>query len=339
MGINLGAFLSPLVTGYLAQSDDWKARLTAWGLNPLHSWHWGFGAAGVGMTFGLVVYLLQRERLAHVGAAPAFEAGGARPWGKLGLVALGSLALIAAMKASDTYPSLVYALFALQIAAILVFAFRPDPDSKRLAAILVFFFAAEIFWAIFEQTGSTISLFADNFTRNEILGWSFPSSYWQSVNSIWVIVLAPVFAWLWVSLGAKQPSSPMKFTLGLLFVSLSFILMVPAAKLTASGKVGPLWLVALFFLQTVGEMLLSPVGLSTMTKLAPQRLLGLVMGIWFLAAALGNKLAGVLAGHFEAKDAGALSDFFLKQALWVGVATVVLLALVPWVKRLMGGVR
>jgi POT family proton-dependent oligopeptide transporter len=131
----------------------------------------------------------------------------------------------------------------------------------------------------------------------------------------------------------------MKFALGLLFVSLSFVLMVPAAKLTADGKVGPLWLVGLFFLQTVGEMLLSPVGLSTMTKLAPQRLVGLVMGIWFLAAALGNKLAGVLAGEFKSENATELANFFWHQALIVGGCTVVLLALVPWVKKLMGGVR
>ena len=339
MGINLGAFLSPLVTGYLAQSDDWKARLTSMGMDPLHSWHWGFAAAGVGMTFGVIMYVMQQDRLAHVGHAPAPTADGSRPWGKLALVALCSFVLIVAMKASDEYPALVYVLFALQIAAILFFAFKPDTDSKRIAAILVFFFAAEIFWAIFEQAGSTISLFADTLTRNEIFGWTFPSSYWQSVNSVWVILLAPVFAFLWISLGSKQPSSPMKFVLGLLFVALSFVLMVPAAKLTAEGKVGPLWLVGLFFLQTVGEMLLSPVGLSTMTKLAPQRLLGMVMGIWFLAAALGNKLAGVLAGEFKSDNAGQLATFFWHQALIVGACTLVLFVLVPWVKKLMGGVR
>ncbi len=339
MGINIGAFLAPLVTGYLAQSTSWKAQLSSWGLDPVHSWHWGFAAAGVGMTFVLVIYVLQSERLAQVGHAPSIEPNHGRPWGKLALVALGSLALIAAMKASDQYPALVYVLFALQIAAILFFAFKPTIDSKRIAAILVFFFAAEIFWAIFEQTGSTISLFADKLTHNEIFGQSFPSSWWQSVNSIWVILLAPVFAFLWISLGSKQPSSPMKFVLGLLFVALSFVLMVPAAKLTAEGKVGPLWLVGLFFLQTVGEMLLSPVGLSTMTKLAPQRLLGMVMGIWFLAAALGNKLAGVLAGEFKSDNADQLATFFWHQALAVGVCTLVLFALVPWVKKLMGGVR
>jgi len=339
MGINLGAFAAPLVTGYLAQSDHWKGILVSWGFNPILSWHWGFAAAGVGMVIGLVVYSLQRERLAHVGAVPAREADGSRPWGKLGLVALGSLALIAAMKASDTYPVIIYALFAVQVAAILYFAFRPDPDSKRMAAILVFFFAAEIFWALFEQSGSTIALFSDQLTRNEIFGWSFPSSYWQSVNSIWVVLLAPIFAFLWVNLRDRQPSSPMKFVLGLLFVALSFALMVPAAKLTAEGKIGPMWLVGLFFLQTVGEMLLSPVGLSTMTKLAPHRLVGLVMGIWFLAAALGSKLAGALAGEFKSDNPAQLADFFLHQALIVGGCTLALLALVPWMKRLMGGVR
>lgn len=339
MGINVGAFLSPLVTGYLAQSAGWKTQLASWGMSPTHSWHWGFAAAGVGMTLGLVVYVLQKERLAHVGAAPAPEADGSRPWGKLGLVAAGSLVLIAAMMASDHYPVIVYILFALQIAAILFFAVKPDVENKRIAAILVFFFAAEIFWAIFEQTGSTIALFADRLTRNEIMGSSFPSSWWQSVNSIWVILLAPVFAFLWIKLGSKQPSSPMKFVLGLLFVALSFVLMVPAAKLTVAGKVGPMWLVGLFFLQTVGEMLLSPVGLSTMTKLAPQRLLGMVMGIWFLAAALGNKLAGVLAGDFKSDNPEQLASFFWQQAIAVGICTLVLFALVPWMKKLMGGIR
>ncbi len=339
MGINLGAFLAPLVTGFLAQGEGWRRVLVSAGLNPLHSWHWGFAAAGVGMTFGLVMYVAQRGRLAQVGLPPAPAPDGSRPWGRLLLVAVGSLALIGAMLACDRWPQVVYGLFALQVAAILYFAARPDADGKRLAAILVFFFAAEIFWAIFEQTGSTLSLFADRYTRNEVFGWSFPSSWWQSVNSVWVILLAPLFALLWIRLGPRQPSSPLKFTLGLLCVALSFALMVPAAKLTAAGRVGPEWLLALFLVQTIGEMLLSPVGLSTMTKLAPDRLVGLVMGIWFLAAALGNKLAGVLAGDFNGEDSAQLATFFWHQALGVGACTLVLLALVPWIRRLMGGVR
>jgi POT family proton-dependent oligopeptide transporter len=337
MGINIGALLAAIVCGFLAQDPRFSAFLAEMGLDPRNSWHWAFGAAGVGMTFGLITYIRRAGTLAHVGHAP--EAAAGRPWDKLGLVALGSLALIGLMIASDHYRAIVYALFALQIGAILFFAFQSDPEKKRMAAILIFFFAAQVFWAIFEQAGSSMTLFADRLTRNEVLGMEFPSSWWQSVNSAWVIALAPVFAWLWIKLGRLQPSSPTKFALGLLFVALSFVWMIPAAKLTAEGKVSPIWLLGLYFLQTTGEMCLSPVGLSTMTKLAPQRLLGMVMGIWFLAAALGNKLAGLLAGEFQSDSPAALADFFLNQALLVGGATLVLFLLVPWVKKLMGGVH
>jgi POT family proton-dependent oligopeptide transporter len=340
MGINLGAFSAPLITGWLAQSAEFKSILAGWGLDPNHSWHWGFAAAGVGMTFGLVIYVLQRSRLAHVGHAPAADVR--RPWGKLALVLLGAAILFALVQLSDTnknYEWIRYGYVVLPVAAILWFGFQASLDSKRIAAVLVFSLAAIIFWAIFEQAGSTISLFGDRLTRCEFLGYKFPSAWFQSVNSLFVILLAPCFAWLWLRLGDKQPSAPFKFTLGLVFLGLSFVLMVPAAKLTVDGKVSPFWIVGLFFLQTVGELCLSPVGLSTMTKLAPPKLLGLVMGIWFLAAALGNKLAGVLASEFTSTDGNALAHFFLVQAAWVGGATLALLACVPWVKRLMGGVK
>jgi POT family proton-dependent oligopeptide transporter len=208
-----------------------------------------------------------------------------------------------------------------------------------MAAVFVFFIAAMIFWAIFEQAGITIALFADQLTRTEVMGRAFPSAWLLSLNALFVIMLAPLFALAWVRLGAHQPSSPMKFVLGLFFLGLSFLLMVPAALLTAQGRVSALWIVGLFFLQTVGELFLSPVGLSTMTKLAPMRLVGLMLGVWFLGAAWGNKLAGVLGSGFTATDASGLAVFFLQQAALVGVATVLLLVLVPWVKRLMGGIR
>jgi proton-dependent oligopeptide transporter, POT family len=340
MGINIGGFTAPLVTGWLAQSDAFKATLLGWGLDPTHSWHWGFAAAGVGMTIGLITYLLSGHRLAHVGQPT--ERQTARPWGKLALVLLGAVALFGLVRLSDTNKSfewIRYGYVVVPLGAILWFGFQSGLEAKRIAAVIVFSLAAIIFWAIFEQAGSTIALFGDQLTRTELFGYKFPSAWFQSLNPLWVILLAPFFAWLWMRLGDRQPSAPIKFTFGLIFLGLSFLLMVPAARLTIEGKVSPLWIVGLFFLQTIGELLLSPVGLSTMTKLAPAKLAGLVMGIWFLAAALGNKLAGVLAGHFTSTDGNALATFFLKQTLWVGVATLVLLALVPWVKKLMGGVR
>jgi len=351
MGINLGAFTAPLVTGWLAQSEGFKAVLTRWGFDPLHSWHWGFAAAGVGMTLGLIVYLWSGHRLADVGHPPASD--GPRPWGKLLLVLAGAATLFGFSRISDTNPKLEwlrYGYVVIPIVAILWFGFHANPDFKRIAAVLVFSLAALIFWAIFEQAGSTIALFSDQLTDRSLpnggvinlLGWKlnlgspFPSAWFQSINSLFIILLAPVFAWLWVRLGHRQPSAPTKFVLGLVFLGLSFLLMVPAARLTVNHQVSPFWIVGLFFLQSVGELCLSPVGLSTMTKLAPARLVGLVMGIWFLAAALGNKLAGVLAGDFTATNGNELARFFLHQALWVVVATVALLACVPWVKRLMG---
>lgn len=339
-GINIGAFCAPLVTGWLAQSDQFKRMLAGWGLDPTHSWHWGFAAAGVGMTIGLIVYLATGKRLAHVGHPPTKDSS--RPWGKLALVLVGAAVLFALVRLSDTderFAWIRYGYVGVPVLAILWFGLRPSLDSRRIAAVLIFSLAALVFWAIFEQAGSTIALFGDQLTRTELFGYKFPSAWFQSVNSFFVMTLAPLFALLWVKLGDRQPSSPTKFVFALICLGVSFLLMVPAAKLTVEGKVSPFWIVGLFFLQTVGELCLSPVGLSTMTKLAPAKLLGLVMGIWFLAAALGNKLAGVMAGEFTSTDGNALAKFFLTQSLWVGVATLALLACVPWLKRLMGGVK
>lgn len=340
LGINLGAFAAPLITGWLAQSDQFKRILLGWGLDPAHSWHWGFAAAGVGMIVGLIVYLASGRCLAHVGLAPGSDIK--RPWGRLAWVLAGAAVLFSLVRLSDSNENfrwLRYGYIVLPVVAIAWFGCRASLDARRMAAVLVFSLAALVFMAFFEQAGSTISLFGDQLTRTEILGYKFPSAWFQSVNSLFVILLAPVFAWLWLRLGDKQPSAPLKFTLGLALLGLSFVLMVPAARLTVTGKVSPLWIVGLFFLQTLGELCLSPVGLSTMTKLAPPKLLGLIMGIWFLAAALGNKLAGVMSGEFTNTDGHALAKFFLQQSLWVGCATLVMLLCVPWLKRLMGGVK
>ena len=338
MGINIGAFFAPLVTGFLAQSAAMKSWLAASGFDPALSWHWGFAAAGVGMTLGLAVLSRQHARLGSLGNPPS---AGGRMWGHAGLVVAATGALMALVVLSDTpgFEGLRYVFLALPVAAALWLGFTGDLEGKRLAAVFVFFIAAMLFWAIFEQAGITIALFADQLTRAEVLGLSFPTAWFQSLNALFVIALAPMFAWAWMRLGPRQPSAPVKFALGLVFLALSFLLMVPAAALTAAGKVSPLWLVGLFFVQTVGELFLSPVGLSTMTKLAPARLVGLVLGVWFLGAALGNKLAGVLGSAFTTTDAPGLATYFLQQAAFVGVAALLLFALVPWIKRLMGGVR
>jgi POT family proton-dependent oligopeptide transporter len=338
MGVNLGAFFAPLVTGFLAQSSIFKDWLAAHGFDPAQSWHWGFAAAGVGMTLGLVIFVRRRELLAEVGRPPAEVTA---TWTNSLLVIAGTFAVMGLTVLSDDprFQWLRAFLLLVPAAAVVWFARNSGIDSRRFAAVAVFFIASMLFWAVFEQAGISISLFGDQLTSKSLFGWSFPSAWYQALNALFVVLLAPIFVFAWLRLGPRQPSSPVKFVLGLAFLGLSFLLMVPAALLTAEGKVSPLWLVALFFLQTVGELFLSPIGLSIMTKLAPPGFVGLVLGVWFLAAAWGNKLAGILGGGYDGADPHGLAIFFLQQAVMLAVAALVLLALVPWIKRLMGGVR
>lgn len=337
MGINLGALIAPFVTGFLAQSALFKSWLADWGFDPAHSWHWGFAAAGIGMALSVAVFQARLKIFGGVGGAPERPTMTLR--GTTTAVA-GSAVLLLALLASDRpgFEWLRYLLVALPLAAIALFVRRDDLHSRRIAAVFVLFIASMIFWAAFEQAGLSIALFADRLTDNRIYGFDIPSAWYQSLNPLFVILLAPLFAILWTRLGPRQPSTPMKFVLGMTLLSASFVLMVPAAQLTVEGKVSPLWLVGLFFLQTAGELCLSPVGLSAMTKLAPPRMVGLMIGIWFLGAAFGNKLAGLLGTGFNSEDPAALAMFFLSLAGLVGVAMLALALLIPWLKRLMGGV-
>src|SRR6266850_1955395 len=209
----------------------------------------------------------------------------------------------------------------------------------QVAAIAVLFVFSSIFWGAFEQASSSLNLFADRLTKNRLFGFDFPSTWYQSLNSMFMIMgLAPLIGWIWVRLGPKQPSSPVKFALGLIFVGLGFALIVPAAKAAQqqSVLVSPWWLIGLYFLHTIGELCLSPVGLSIVTKLAPARIVGAMMGLWFLSIAVGNKLAGMAGGLFETLP---LPKLFGAVAGVSFVAALILLAITPWLRKLMGGVR
>ena len=336
MGINIGAFISPLVTGFLAQSATFKGWLANAGFDPAYSWHWGFAAAGVGMTLAMVLFARGSAGLKDPGERDTVL--DSEFWKNAVTVTLATLALltIALLSDSEGFLWLRWTFIILPLAAIGYFLFQGGEDNNRLAAIGVLFIASMIFFAIFEQMGSSASLFADQLTDNRAFGYAFPSSWYQAINPIFVILLAPVFALAWMRLADQQPSAPVKFAAGLTCVAASFVLMVPAAQLASAGKVSPLWLIGLFFLQTVGELFLSPVGLSTMTKLAPPRLSGLVLGVWFLAAAFGNKLAGVLGGTFDSENTTGLAGFYMTQAAYVAAAALLLFCLAPWVNRLSG---
>jgi proton-dependent oligopeptide transporter, POT family len=294
MGINLGAFLGPLIAGYLAQRVDW---------------HIGFASAGIGMAFGVTQYILGRKRL-----QPAVERLASQP---------------RATVAHDT-PA------------------RPVPESadgllgfsttewKRIGAIVILFVVATLFWGAYEQAGSTLTLFADRYTRLEVLGFSFPSSWFQTVQPICVILLAPVFAWLWIRLGTREPSVPAKFTLALLFMAASFAVLMPAGAMAQAGtgvRVSPMWLVGAYAISELGELCLSPVGLSAVTKLAPVRILGLMMGVWFLSNSFGNKLAGWAAGFISTMP---LESLFGVVTGVLAAAALVMFALIRPIRRLMG---
>jgi len=319
MGINLGAFVSPFLCGYLGQRIGW---------------HWGFGAAGVGMTLGLLQYVLGGKRLGTVGflREPPKEAG------KLWLLVAVAVALLGtALILSGQYRDyLIVGSAAVLFAWLLLKGAENSIERKRIAAIALLFIFATLFWAGFEQAGSSLTLFADRITHDQFFG--HPSSWFQSVEPFFVITLAPVFAWLWVRLGSRQPSSPGKFAIALSLLSVSFFLVALASMLFEQQqvKVSPWWLVGVYFLHALGELSLSPVGLSMVTKLAPARILGFIMGIWFLTNALGNFLAGSVAGYF---DRLPLPQLFGAVGLVSLAATIVLALLVKPIRGLMSGVR
>jgi POT family proton-dependent oligopeptide transporter len=304
MGINTGAFIAPLICGYLGQRVDW---------------HMGFGAAGVGMTIGLIQYVLGRKHLGEAGRYPAQAASPeaavrqkrqAMLWSSISIaiVVLGGLAMYTGLlpiTPTQLSDAAGYFLLGLTVAffAWLFLSHGWTPrERKQLYVVGVLFLAAALFWSEFEQAGSTLNLFADRDTQNSLFGWEFPSSYYQSLNSLFLIALAPVFAWFWIRLGRanREPSSPAKFAFGLLLVGAGFAVLVLGAIFAEQGvKVSPMWLTVVYLLHTCGELALSPVGLSAMSKLAPVKIGGLIMGVWFLGSAVGNYIGGRLAGFYE----------------------------------------
>jgi POT family proton-dependent oligopeptide transporter len=320
MGINLGAFISPLICGYLGQKVGW---------------HWGFGAAGVGMTLGVVQYVLGADRLGSAGVQREVPSDRGKLWGAL-LGAVAGLGVLLYLLWS--YKDFIVLLGVVALFAWLVSQARTPIEKKRTGALIVLFVFATLFWAGFEQAGSSLNLFADQITRNSLLGWDFPSSWFQSVQPAFIILFAPVFAWFWMWLGSKEPSSPAKFAYGLLSVALSFLLVAIAAWLYTQdqAKVSPLWLIGVYLLHSLGEQCLSPVGLSTVTKLAPERFLGLMMGIWFLALSLGNFIGGRIAGLF---DALPLPQLFGAVFVTTAASALVLALLTRRIRGLMGGVH
>lgn len=348
MGINLGATIAPFICGSLAQADWFKSFLVNMGFNPLASWHWGFAAAGVGMLIGLTQYLISRHRLARVRSPLGWSRSIKGLAAYLGIVVVIAAAIwlmqtiwpiITAGNA--TRKIMLVTMILLIVLATIVWLLKDlaTEERSRMIAIFIFVIFAALFWASFEQAGSSLNLFADQMTDNRILGWSFPSSYFQAVGPISIILLAPVFAWIWIRLGNRQPSSPAKFSIGLLSAALAFLLVAFAVWFAGVERAAPYWLIGVYTLLTVGELCLSPVGMSAMTRLAPLRLVGLVMGIWFLALAMGNYMAGATAGFFDSTSRTTVINLFASVGLTMLASALLLTVLTPTVRKLMRGAR
>lgn len=350
MGINIGAFSAPLVCGWLAQSGKFKSILAGLGFAPENSWHWGFGAAAVGMFFGLLQYVLTSRHLGNAGelSARALDPDAQRNarqrlklWGSgffLVLLAIAGVLmswphLATSQNIKGGFSIVLFGVVVTFFGKLLLDASFTKAERARLLTILVLFCGASIFWGIFEQAGSTLTLFAERSTRNEIFGVAFPSSFWQSTNAALLVLFAPVFVWLWQALKERDPSVPAKFGWGIFFTGLGFaVLAVGAREAMGSERVSPMWLFSVYVLHTIGELCLSPVGLSSMTKLAPARVVSLMMGVWFLAAAVGNFLGGSVSGYYEKFT---LPTLFALVATSGFVMSAFMFALVRPIKRML----
>ncbi|MEU2155786.1 oligopeptide:H+ symporter [Streptomyces sp. NPDC019396] len=295
MGINLGAFVAPLVIGTVGET---------------YNWHAGFALAAVGMGLGLVQFLIGSKSLSpksNVVPNPLSPAERSGILLKVAAVTAATAVFYGAVVMAGMY-TLNWALVPLTLAGLIIpiavlVRIKRDKgldriEQSKMSAYIWFFVAAAVFWMIYDQGGSTLSLFADGKTADTLLGIGFPATWYQSLNPLFVMALAPVFAWLWLWLARRnqEPSTIVKFAMALVLVGGSFfVFVVPMAMAGDGTKVSPMWLVSIYMIQTIAELCLSPVGLSVTTKMAPRKYASQMMGVWFLAVTAGDCATGLLA--------------------------------------------
>jgi POT family proton-dependent oligopeptide transporter len=347
MGINSGAFAGQLVAGALGENVGW---------------HWGFGCAGVGMLIGLITFSVrQRSTLGNLGLEPSKHpdpATQARQMSRAKLILTSAVVIIAAViiaaatgmitvnpvAVAEKFTYVLVGLAVLFFGGVLATGNLTGDEKKRLLVIFVLFIFSAIFWGAFEQAPTSLNLFARDFTDREMFGFTMPATAFQSVNSAFIIIFAPIFAALWLGMAkrGKELSSPGKFALGLAITGVGFGLMIiPAYTILNSGgtvKVSPWWLVISYLFQTFGELSISPVGLSSMTKLSPRKYVGQMMGIWFLATSVGNLIAGLVGGSVDPEKLEQTPTLFIWTTVaLVGSAVVLALLAIP-IRKMMASV-
>ena len=343
MGINIGAFTATLLCGYLGEQVGWA---------------YGFGAAGIGMLFGLIIFLWGQKYLEGLAEPPSNKY-----LQKMNGISYESWAYISGIfmvlvtwflvQNSQLVGQLLGGFGAIFIGAWLLYAlFRCAPDERdRLIVVGILILFSLIFWALFEQAGSSLNILTDRGVNRVIFGWEVPASMFQSLNAGFIFTIAPLFAMLWIALAKRnmEPSTPIKFSIGIIFVGLGFLALVYGMRSSEGLQTGVLWIILIYLLHTLGELCLSPVGLSSVTKLSPQRIVGFMMGMWFFASAAGNYVAGLIARATASDSSGVSNDVFdltQKQSFMDVYTDVGLMAigcgiflaiLTPILKKLMHG--
>ncbi|WGL16351.1 peptide MFS transporter [Microbulbifer bruguierae] len=327
MGINLGSFIGYMVVGTLGEKVGW---------------HWGFGAAAVGMAIGLIQY---RKTIGNLGDAslqpehPMSPQGAKKAWGVIWAI-VATVAVVAALSISGviTINPVAVAQNTAVIFTLIFFAYYAyiyfggnlsQIEKRRMWALFLVCLASACFWSGFEQAGSSLTLFTQDFTNRMVGSFEIPVSWFQNINPLTIIILSPFFAALWINLGKRMitPSYSLKCAIGLIIMASGFIVMFFAAQQAAAGlKVAPFWLVATYFLHTVGELCLSPVALSAVSKLSPRRFAGQMMGVFVLTYSIGNIIAGLLAGNFDPNNVSELPNLYLQIAIFsIGIGAVIAL--------------
>ena len=362
MGVNVGAFIAPLLAGYLGDTG-----------NPA-DFKWGFLVSAVGMLLSLILFTGWKNKylVGPDGSQLGLVAAGklkhnlsekeALPSRSLRqhiiefiLWSTGAVALFGIFRfflRFDTFGAAIFATSLIMPAYVISDRSLTKIERQRIWVIYVIAFFVIFFWSAFEQAGASLTYFADEQTDRNIFGWEMPASFFQSFNPVFVVLLAPFFSSLWMKLGQKnmEPASPIKQSLGLFFLALGYLLIAFGVKGVEPGmKVSIMWLTGLYFIHTIGELMLSPIGLSMVNKLAPVRFASLLMGVWYLSMATANKFAGMLSGlypenglnpkHFLGFEIATMFDFFMLFVVMSGVAAVILLLLSARLKKLMHGVR
>lgn len=344
MGINLGSLLGISVVGYLGQRVGW---------------HYGFGAAAVAMALGLVTFRIFGQRyLGEYGnyvAQPKMDDGQSSGGNRSLLAFLAFIILMLATlqltgvldlttaqglaKAMGTIISLIamgYFIYILTAGGLDLV------EKKRVVVLFVFFLASALFWAGNEQQGSSLQIFADRYTNLNFFGWEMPSSWFQNLNPAFILIFSPILAMLWIFLANRKIgfSVPAKFATSLLLLGLAYVIMVVASKLALTGtRTSPLYLFFTYLFFTLGELFLSPVGLSAFSKLSPKRYTSQLMGLWFVGTSLGNLIAGLFAGGFDEKNVQQMPNLFQSVAVFALVAGFVLLLFTKQLKKWMGGIQ